>query len=90
VPALVSLEKDWKLSGLPWWVWLVCVVPEAALLIPLAWQRPRHRLEQLGKRRMVALALLAVVSLTNALLVDDPDRLTRSRGRERRVAGNSS
>ena len=57
VLALVSRAKDWKLSGLPWWVWLLCVVPEAALLIPLAWQRPRHRLEQLGKRRMVALAL---------------------------------
>ena len=67
--ALVSREKGWTLSGLPWWVWLVCVVPEVALLIPLAWQRPRHRLEQLGKRRMVALALLSVISLTNALLV---------------------
>ena len=28
VLALVSREKDWKLSGLPWWVWLVCIVPE--------------------------------------------------------------
>jgi hypothetical protein len=59
VLALVSRERDWKLSGLPWWVWLVCVVPEAALLVPLAWHRPRHRLEQLGKRRTVALALPA-------------------------------
>jgi hypothetical protein len=67
--ALVSREKGWTLSGLPWWVWLVCVLPEVALLIPLAWQGPRHRFEQLGKRRMVALALLSVISLTNALLV---------------------
>jgi hypothetical protein len=69
VLALVSRERDWKLSGLPWWVWLVSVVPEAALVVPLAWHRPRRRLEQLGHRRTVALALLSVISLTNALLV---------------------
>jgi hypothetical protein len=43
---------------------LLCVVPEIALLVPLAWNRPRRRLEQLGHRRTVALALLGVVSLT--------------------------
>lgn len=69
VLALVSREKDWKLSGLPWWVWLFSVGPEAALVVPLAWHRPRRRLEQLGHRRTVALALLSVISLTNALLV---------------------
>jgi len=67
--ALVSLARGWKLWGLPWWVWLISVAPEAGLLVPLAWQRPRRRLEQLGHRRTVALALLGVVSLTNALLV---------------------
>jgi hypothetical protein len=69
VLALVSRERDWKLSGLPWWVWLVSVGPETALFVPLAWHRPRRRLEQLGHRRTVALALLGVISLTNALLV---------------------
>jgi hypothetical protein len=69
VLALVSLKEHWTLATLPWWVWLVCVVPEAALLIPLAFDRPRHRLEQQGLRRMVALSLLIVVNLTNALLV---------------------
>jgi hypothetical protein len=69
VLALVSRAEDWTLAGLPWWVWLVCVVPEIALLVPLAWNRPRRRLEQLGHRRTVALALLGVVSLTNALLL---------------------
>jgi hypothetical protein len=69
VLAAVSRAQAWTLWGLPWWVWLVSVGPELALLIPLAWQRPRRRLEQLGHRRTVALALLAVISMTNALLL---------------------
>jgi hypothetical protein len=69
VLALVSEKEHWTLAGLQWWVWLVCVGPEAALLAPLALDRPRHRLEQTGKRRMVGLALLTVVNLANGLLV---------------------
>src|SRR5256885_15909337 len=69
VLASVSLIEHWTLWTLPWWVWLISIPPELALLIPLAWSRPRHRLEQLGLRRMVALALLGVISLTNALLL---------------------
>ena len=69
VLASVSLIEHWTLWTLPWWVWLISIPPELALLIPLAWNRPRHRLEQLGLRRMVALALLGVISLTNALLL---------------------
>src|SRR5262249_39806228 len=42
VLALVSRSEDWTLSGLPWWVWLVPVAFEAALLVPLAFDRPRH------------------------------------------------
>jgi hypothetical protein len=69
VLATVSRIEHWTLWTLPWWVWLISIPPELALLIPLAWSRPRHRLEQLGLRRMVALALLGVISLTNALLL---------------------
>jgi hypothetical protein len=69
VLALVSRNEQWKLAGLHWWVWLIPVLPEAALLIPLAWHRPRRRLEQLGHRRTVALALLALVSIANAFLL---------------------
>ena len=69
VLALVSRAEDWMLAGLPWWVWLLSIGPEIALLIPLAWNRPRRHLEQLGHRRTVALALLGVISLTNALLL---------------------
>jgi hypothetical protein len=67
--AIVSRARHWKLSGLQWWVWLISVVPEIALLVPLAWHRPRRRLEQMGHRRTVALALIGVVSLANALLL---------------------
>jgi uncharacterized membrane protein len=65
--ALVSLGAGWKLIGLPGWVWLIPVVPEAALLLALAWSAPRHRLEQMGHRRTVALALVAVITTANVL-----------------------
>jgi hypothetical protein len=65
--ALVSLEGGWKLIGLPGWVWLIPTVPEAALLLPLAWSAPRHRLEQMGQRRTVALALVGVITAANVL-----------------------
>jgi hypothetical protein len=64
--AAVSYGANWYLWNLPWWAWLVVVVPEVVLLIPLAWSRPRHQLEEIGKRRMFALLLFAVVSLGNA------------------------
>jgi hypothetical protein len=65
--ALVSREERWKLWGLPWWVWLLSIGPELALLVPLAFSRPRRQLEQLGRRRTAAVGLLAVVSAANAL-----------------------
>lgn len=65
--ALVSLEGGWKLIGLPGWVWLIPTVPEAALLLPLAWSAPRQRLEQMGRRRIVALALVGVITAANVL-----------------------
>jgi hypothetical protein len=67
--AIVSEVQQWKLWGLPWWVWLIPVGPELVLLIPLAWHRPSGRLEQMGHRRTVALALLGLMSLANALLL---------------------
>ncbi len=65
--ALVSLGAGWKLIGLPGWVWLVPTVPEAALSVSLAWSAPRHRLEQLGQRRAVALALVGIITAANVL-----------------------
>jgi uncharacterized membrane protein len=65
--ALVSLGAGWKLIGLPGWVWLIPIAPEAALSASLSWSAPRHRLEQLGQRRAVALALVGVITVANVL-----------------------
>jgi uncharacterized membrane protein len=67
--AVVSKANSWMLWDFSWWVWLVPVGPELALLIPLAWERPRHRLEQLGLRRTVAIILLGFISIANAFLL---------------------
>jgi hypothetical protein len=67
--AVVSRAQSWTLWSFSWWVWLVPAVPELVLLVALGWERPRHRLEQLGLRRTVALALLGLVSLGNAFLL---------------------
>jgi uncharacterized membrane protein len=67
VLALVSLEGGRRLIGLPGWVWLLPIAPEAALLLTLTWSAPRHRLEQRGLRRTVALTLAGVITVANAL-----------------------
>src|ERR687884_812693 len=69
VLAVVSKTQSWKVWVFSWWVWLIPVGPEVVLLVPLAWHRPRRRLQQLGLRRMVVFALLVLVSLANAFLV---------------------
>ena len=69
VIAFVSRDRGWTVWHFSWWIWLVPVLPEALLLVPLAFDRPRHRLEQLGLRRMVALSLIGVVSAANAFLL---------------------
>ncbi len=65
--ALVSQDRRWKLWGLPWWVWLIAAVPEAILLVGLAWGSARAMLERLGHRRNASLVLLALISLENAV-----------------------
>jgi hypothetical protein len=67
--ALVSRGQSWRLWELAWWVWLIPIGPEVVLLVPLTWEAPRRRLEQLGLRRTVTLALLALVTAANALLL---------------------
>jgi uncharacterized membrane protein len=66
VLAYLSHRQDWRLS---WWMWLVPVAAEIALLVPLAWGPPRRALEQIGLRRTVALGLIAVISLGNGLVL---------------------
>jgi hypothetical protein len=65
--AVVSRELDWKLWGLPWWVWIMAVGPETVLLVTLAWEPALRTLERIGHRRNVALILLAIISLDNAV-----------------------
>jgi hypothetical protein len=65
--AVFSLAHGWTLAGLPGWVWLIPVVPEAVLVLPLAFAQPRHRLEQMGLRRKFALALVGVITLANVV-----------------------
>src|SRR5262249_17110605 len=67
--AIVSRQQHWMLWVFPWCVWLIPVAAEVLLLVPLAWQRRGRRLEQLGRRRTVAIGLIAVVSLANGLLL---------------------
>jgi len=66
---LASRANGWGIWDLPWWVWLLALVPETILVVLLAWSRPRRRLEQLGLRRTVSVCLLAVISVANALLL---------------------
>jgi hypothetical protein len=67
--AVVSRNQNWKLWYWPWWVWLIPAGPESMLWVALAWDMPRHQLEQLGLRRKVGLSLLGFISLANAFLV---------------------
>jgi hypothetical protein len=64
--AVVSRQLDWKLWGLPWWVWILAVGPEAVLLIALVWDPVLQALDRFGRRRNAALILLGIISLGNA------------------------
>jgi hypothetical protein len=64
---LLSRTRGWSLSGVPWWFWLVLVLPAAVLFVALAWSAPRRQLDVLGQRRAAALVLLAIISLGNAI-----------------------
>lgn len=63
--AALSRHGGWQLWTLPWWVWLVAVPPELALVVALGWSRPRRQLEQMGHRRTAAVALVGIVSAAN-------------------------
>ena len=67
--ALTSRIEDWKTWILPWWLWLIPVIPEAAILVIDTWHRPHRKLLQMGIRREAGITLLALTSAANALLV---------------------
>ena len=63
----MSHKQDW---ALPWWVWLVPVGTGDRATRPAGLgPATAARLEQMGRRRTVELGLLAVVSLSNALML---------------------
>ncbi len=65
--ALVSRQQDWMLWRLPWWFWLVLIVPEVILFAALALSWPRRAIEQYGRRREVTLALFVLVGIGNGV-----------------------
>ncbi len=66
---MTSRQQGWHLWELPWWTWLVLVVPEVLLLVALSWSRPRRALEEMGVRREVTMALFAIIGIGNLLAV---------------------
>jgi len=46
--AFLSLDNGWRLWTFPWWVWLLPIAVELALVVPLALGRFPHR----GRRRV--------------------------------------
>jgi hypothetical protein len=67
VISVVSRQQHWSLWRLPWWFWLVLIVPEAVLFAALALSWPRRQIDQLGRRREVALTLFSLVGIGNGL-----------------------
>lgn len=67
--AMVSRANGWMLAGLDWWVWLIPIPSEVALIVALVWARRRREVEQRGLRRDVLIGLLGLISAANALLL---------------------
>lgn len=64
--ALVSRSEGWKLWILPWWCWLVIIVPEVALTMMLLRGKDPRELRLVGI--IVALNLIALVMLIGSIL----------------------
>jgi len=60
--ALLDSWQDWSLVGAPWWTWLIIAIPEALLLVMLAWGGPGV---MPGRRREAVVALLGLVALAS-------------------------
>jgi hypothetical protein len=67
--AVTSRIVGWQTWVIPWWMWLLPVVPEAAIFVTNTWSRPHRALLERGIRRQVGIGLLAVASAGNAVLV---------------------
>jgi hypothetical protein len=66
--AISSETQGWTTWVLPWWMWLLPVVPEALFILSTL-SRPHRALVEKGIRREAGIVLLALASLGNAVLV---------------------
>jgi hypothetical protein len=66
ITATLSRVGGWELAGLSWGVWLIPVVPECALLVPLAASRHKRTVTQDGERRTMVIQFLAATGFVNA------------------------
>jgi hypothetical protein len=67
--AVASKVEDWTTWKFPWWMWLLPVVGESGFFVLSTWHRPHRALVERGIRREVGIALLALASVGNAILV---------------------
>jgi len=67
--AVISGMEGWTTWEFGWWMWLVPVAAEGTFFVISTWRRPHQALVELGIRREVGIALLAVASACNAFLV---------------------
>jgi hypothetical protein len=66
---IASRAEGWTTWVLDWWMWLLPVVPEAAIFLTNTWTRPHRALQEMGIRRQAGISLLALASACNAFLV---------------------
>lgn len=67
--AVSSQVEGWTTWVFAWWLWLIPVPFEAAIVVLSMWSLPRRALVQMGIRREGEIALLGLASAGNALLV---------------------
>jgi hypothetical protein len=66
--AISSQTQAWTTWVLPWWVWLLPVVPELLFIIS-TFPRPHRALVEMGIRRDAGIVLLGLASAGNSFLV---------------------
>jgi hypothetical protein len=67
--AVASAMAGWTTWKFGWWMWLVPVIAEGAFFVLSTWHRPHQALLNMGIRREVGIALLALASGCNAFIV---------------------
>jgi hypothetical protein len=66
--AVSSETQGWDTWILPWWGWLLPLVPEALFILSTL-SRPHRALTEMGIRRKIGIVVVGLASVTNAFLV---------------------